>query len=89
LGFKQEFLPIILTRCEKQVVCALRIFEAFYAFENLEVGGVIINDVPSVRVDAQPYGGVKGSGIGREGIRWAMQDFSEVRVMLMKNVGKL
>lgn len=63
--------------------------KAFYAFENLEVGGVIINDVPSVRVDAQPYGGVKGSGIGREGIRWAMQDFSEVRVMLMKNVGKL
>ncbi|GMH42860.1 hypothetical protein BSKO_10779 [Bryopsis sp. KO-2023] len=61
--------------------------KAFYAFENLEVGGVVIGHVPSIRVDSQAYGGVKDSGFGREGIRYAMKDMVEERVMMMVNVG--
>eukprot|EP00245_Coleochaete_scutata_P016886 TRINITY_DN8066_c0_g3_i2.p1 TRINITY_DN8066_c0_g3~~TRINITY_DN8066_c0_g3_i2.p1 ORF type:complete len:182 (+),score=49.49 TRINITY_DN8066_c0_g3_i2:210-755(+) len=63
--------------------------KAFYAYEHLDVGGVLINDVPSLRVDSQPYGGVKDSGIGREGIRYAMEDMTELRVMILKDAGKL
>jgi acyl-CoA reductase-like NAD-dependent aldehyde dehydrogenase len=59
----------------------------FYAFENIEAGGVVFNDVPSVRVDSQPYGGVKDSGLGREGITHAMEDMLEKRVLVMRNVG--
>jgi len=62
--------------------------KAFKAFDDLEVGGVVINDVPTMRVDNMPYGGVKSSGTGREGIRFAMQDMSEIRVMVMNNTGK-
>ncbi|VAX09742.1 Glutarate-semialdehyde dehydrogenase / Succinate-semialdehyde dehydrogenase [NAD] [hydrothermal vent metagenome] len=54
------------------------------AFDTLEVGGVIHNDVPSFRVDSMPYGGVKDSGLGREGIRYAMQDMLEERVLVYK-----
>lgn len=63
--------------------------KAFYAFENLHVGGVVINEVPSARVDSMPYGGIKDSGFGREGIKYAMDDMSEIKVLLMKNLGKL
>jgi acyl-CoA reductase-like NAD-dependent aldehyde dehydrogenase len=59
---------------------------AFYAFNHLEVGGVVVNDIPSTRIDSQPYGGVKESGIGREGVRFAMEDFSEPRIMLLKGM---
>ncbi|MFO8053853.1 MAG: aldehyde dehydrogenase family protein [Bacteroidales bacterium] len=52
------------------------------AFRNLEVGGVIINDVPTFRVDHMPYGGVKDSGIGREGVRYAMMDMLEPKIMV-------
>lgn len=62
---------------------------AQYAFRELEVGGVIINDVPSFRVDHMPYGGVKDSGLGREGIRFAMEDMTEIRLMVMNKVGHL
>lgn len=61
--------------------------KCFYAFENMEVGSVVINDVPSIRVDSQPYGGVKSSGMGREGVKYAIEDMTEVRAMLLKNVG--
>lgn len=60
---------------------------AFYAFDELEVGGVVINDIPSLRVDSMPYGGVKDSGLGREGVRWAMAEMCEPKLMLLKNVG--
>jgi acyl-CoA reductase-like NAD-dependent aldehyde dehydrogenase len=54
------------------------------AWDELEVGGVIINDVPSFRVDNMPYGGVKGSGLGREGIRYAIEDMTELRLLVMR-----
>ncbi len=54
------------------------------AWDRLEVGGVIVNDVPSIRVDNMPYGGVKDSGIGREGIRYAMDDMSEIRLLVIR-----
>jgi len=54
------------------------------AFRELEVGGVIVNDAPSFRSDAMPYGGVKGSGLGREGVRSAMLDFTEERVLVLR-----
>lgn len=57
---------------------------AMRAWDELEVGGVILGDVPSFRVDNMPYGGVKGSGAGREGIRWAMADMTEERLLVMR-----
>ncbi|KAA2264654.1 aldehyde dehydrogenase family protein [Solihabitans fulvus] len=59
---------------------------AFRAAAELEVGGVIIGDVPSYRADQMPYGGVKGSGFGREGVRSAMADFTEERVMVLTGI---
>jgi glyceraldehyde-3-phosphate dehydrogenase (NADP+) len=56
---------------------------AWRAFETLEVGGVILNDVPTYRVDHMPYGGVKESGIGREGLRWAIEDMTELRLLVV------
>ena len=50
----------------------------------LDVGGVVIGDVPSWRVDHMPYGGVKDSGLGREGIRFAMEDMTEIRLMVVR-----
>jgi acyl-CoA reductase-like NAD-dependent aldehyde dehydrogenase len=59
---------------------------AFTAHRTLKVGGVIIGDVPSYRADQMPYGGVKGSGVGREGVRSAMDDYTEPRVMVLTNL---
>jgi glyceraldehyde-3-phosphate dehydrogenase (NADP+) len=56
--------------------------EMVSAFSNLEVGGVIINDVPTFRVDHMPYGGVKDSGQGREGVKYAMMDMLEARILV-------
>ncbi|MCH7329172.1 aldehyde dehydrogenase family protein [Acinetobacter modestus] len=55
-----------------------------YAWDNLHVGGVIINDVPTFRVDNMPYGGVKDSGLGREGIHSAIRDMQEERLLAIK-----
>ncbi|MCC6493687.1 MAG: aldehyde dehydrogenase family protein [Pirellulales bacterium] len=54
------------------------------AWDRLEVGGVIIGDVPSWRVDSMPYGGVKDSGLGREGIRYAIEDMTEPRLLVVR-----
>ena len=56
---------------------------AWRAFGALEVGGVIVNDVPTYRIDHMPYGGVKDSGLGREGLRWAVEDMTEIRIMVL------
>jgi acyl-CoA reductase-like NAD-dependent aldehyde dehydrogenase len=57
--------------------------EALYAIEELEVGGVIVNDVSTYRADHMPYGGVKESGIGREGVRYAMQEMTELKFAVL------
>jgi glyceraldehyde-3-phosphate dehydrogenase (NADP+) len=56
---------------------------AWRAFNELEVGGVIVNDVPTYRIDHMPYGGVKDSGLGREGLRWSIEDMTELRLMVI------
>jgi glyceraldehyde-3-phosphate dehydrogenase (NADP+) len=57
--------------------------KALQAFEELEVGGVMINQVPTFRVENMPYGGVKDSGVGREGVRYAMEEMTEPRSLVM------
>ena len=59
---------------------------AFSAFSELEVGGVIVGDVPSFRADQMPYGGVKSSGVGREGVRAAMEDLSYEKTMVLTGI---
>ena len=56
---------------------------AWRAFRELQVGGVIVNDAPTYRVDTMPFGGVKDSGLGREGIRYAIEDMTEPRLLVM------
>jgi glyceraldehyde-3-phosphate dehydrogenase (NADP+) len=56
---------------------------AWQAFNELEVGGVVINDISSYRIDHMPYGGVKDSGLGREGLRWSIEDMTELRLMVL------
>jgi acyl-CoA reductase-like NAD-dependent aldehyde dehydrogenase len=60
------------------------LYKAQRAWNVLEVGGVIIGDVPSYRVDSMPYGGVKESGLGREGVRFAMEDMTEIRLLVIR-----
>lgn len=60
------------------------LFKMFDAWDRLDVGGVVINDVPSYRVDNMPYGGVKDSGIGREGVKFAMEDMTEIRNLIIR-----
>jgi len=64
------------------------IYKAQKAWDELEVGGVVIGDVPSWRVDHMPYGGVKESGLGREGIRFAIEDMTEIRMMVIRKPPK-
>jgi len=59
---------------------------AMRAWDALEVGGVVVGDVPSFRVDNMPYGGVKLSGLGREGIRSAIRDMTEERLLVIRDV---
>jgi acyl-CoA reductase-like NAD-dependent aldehyde dehydrogenase len=58
--------------------------QAMRAFAELEVGAVIVNDAPTVRIDNFPYGGVKASGFGREGVRYAIEEMTEPRVLFLK-----
>jgi acyl-CoA reductase-like NAD-dependent aldehyde dehydrogenase len=60
------------------------LFKMLEAWDRLEVGGVVIGDVPSYRVDNMPYGGVKDSGLGREGVRFAMEDMTEIRNLVIR-----
>lgn len=60
------------------------IYKAHKAWDELDVGGVVIGDVPSWRVDNMPYGGVKESGLGREGIKYAIEDMTEIRLMILR-----
>lgn len=59
---------------------------AWQAFETLEVGGVIINDAPIFRMDHMPYGGVKASGLGREGVRYAVRELTELRLLVLSGM---
>ena len=58
-----------------------RIKDIFYAFKYIECGGVMINDVPTYRADHMPYGGAKKSGLGREGIRYGIEDMTEIKIL--------
>lgn len=64
------------------------IYNVQRAWDRLEVGGVVIGDVPSWRVDNMPYGGVKDSGLGREGIRYAIEDMTEPRLLVIRTPSK-
>lgn len=64
------------------------LYKAHRAWEKLDVGGVVIGDVPSWRVDHMPYGGVKDSGLGREGIRFAIEDMTEIRLLVIRTPPK-
>jgi glyceraldehyde-3-phosphate dehydrogenase (NADP+) len=59
---------------------------ALQAFDRLEVGGVIINDIPMYRIDHMPYGGVKDSGLSREGLRYAIEDMTETRLLVINRM---
>ena len=59
---------------------------AMLAHRELEVGGVIVNDVSAFRADQMPYGGAKESGYGREGLRYAMDEMTEPRIMVLSHV---
>jgi acyl-CoA reductase-like NAD-dependent aldehyde dehydrogenase len=61
-----------------------RLDHALRAWDELEVGGVVVGDMPSFRMDNMPYGGIKASGLGREGLRWAIEDMSETRLLVLK-----
>ncbi len=56
----------------------------FYAYNELNVGGVVINDIPTYRVDHMPYGGVKRSGFGREGVRYSMEEMTELKLLALR-----
>jgi glyceraldehyde-3-phosphate dehydrogenase (NADP+) len=60
-----------------------RMSDIMYAFKRIETGGVVINDVPTYRVDQMPYGGVKSSGLGREGVRYAIEDMTEPKLLVI------
>ena len=55
------------------------------AFNRLEVGGLVINDVPTFRIDNMPYGGVKDSGFGREGVKYSIEEMTELKLLVMNH----
>ncbi len=59
---------------------------ALYAFDELEVGGVVLNDIPTFRIDHMPYGGTKDSGFGREGLRYAIEEMTEMKLLAINRI---
>jgi glyceraldehyde-3-phosphate dehydrogenase (NADP+) len=57
--------------------------DIFYAFKYIECGGVVVNDIPTYRADHQPYGGMKNSGLKREGVRYSIEDMTEIKILSM------
>jgi len=57
--------------------------QIFYAYNTIDVGGVIVNDIPTYRIDHMPYGGVKDSGFGREGLRYAIEEMTELKLLAL------
>ncbi|MFO7979934.1 MAG: aldehyde dehydrogenase family protein, partial [Candidatus Aminicenantes bacterium] len=57
--------------------------KTFRAYEELDVGGVIVNDIPTFRIDHMPYGGIKESGFGREGLKYAIEEMTEMKLMAL------
>jgi acyl-CoA reductase-like NAD-dependent aldehyde dehydrogenase len=53
------------------------------AYQSLEIGGLIVNDYPTFRIDPMPYGGFKDSGFGREGIRYAIEEMTELKLLVI------
>jgi acyl-CoA reductase-like NAD-dependent aldehyde dehydrogenase len=83
-GIDEAFAKVNDSRYGLQVGVFTRdVQAAFRAHQELEVGGVVIGDVPSFRADQMPYGGVKESGVGREGLRPAMEDYTYERVLVL------
>ncbi len=83
-GFEEAVSKINDSRYGLQAgIFTTDINEIFYAFNELEVGGVVVNDVPTYRVDNMPYGGVKTSGLGREGVRYAMEEMTELKLLAL------
>lgn len=66
-------------------VFTARLDHAMRAWDRIDAGGVIVGDVPSFRVDNMPYGGVRDSGLGREGVRYAIEDMSELRLLVIRD----
>ena len=66
-------------------VFTARLDHAMRAWDRLDVGGVVVGDIPSFRVDNMPYGGVKASGLGREGVRYAIEDMTEQRLLVIRD----
>ena len=86
VDFEQAVAEANNTRYGLQIGIFTRdIHKAFHAWDVLKVGGVLINDVPSFRVDHMPYGGTRDSGLGREGIRWAIDSMTEVRLLVIRD----
>ena len=84
-NFEQGIAKINRSRFGLQAgVYTQNLNKMLYAWEHLQVGGVIINDIPTFRVDNMPYGGVKDSGLGREGIHSAVRDMQEERLLVIK-----
>jgi len=71
----------------QSAVFTSNIDKALTAWRDVEVGGLIVNDFPMFRVDMMPYGGVKDSGFGREGVRYAIEEYTEPRLMVVRSSG--
>ncbi|MBN2080688.1 aldehyde dehydrogenase family protein [bacterium] len=71
----------------QSAVFTANIDKALHAWREIEVGGLIVNDFPTFRVDIMPYGGVKDSGFGREGVRYAIEEYTEPRLMVVRGTG--